>query len=895
MTGSAAKPQPDPHEQALDAGRRMRLADRLLAVGDDEREQLQHVLSQWQRAPQQAEDELAQLLNPTRTRPGDAPAWSSVAAGSVGPLPDWLSYPQAYTVSFASAAAVLGPAAAARILLNAPTLITEEATILVLLASRRGRRWVEPFLCHLLDRRQRDPSGAAGVYAVARPLCDEFELPTPTQASFTLGWLNQGHDQPSDQPSDELAGDPRLGDLWLQVLTHGLTREVEDFAGSTLRHVAAGSLDRDAVVEHSRALLAQSPAPTTQQAIAAVLEGLGATATELGPLPFLLDCLASGTAVLNRVLVPHCLALLDSADDVLDVAAAVAATSHKQVQRAFVRSLADGSFDARFGVDVVRAGLACFTGDEADAKLRAEAHAVLRSMPTADPVGRVEPTVSGLWDLTFDRETPWPPAGDAWPPLPAALARYPTGSSPDQPPLTVETMQRRLRDELRPDRAVRDWYEWPVPMCDPEGEGILENLTRRAWLDPAGVRAELRALVEEAARLPVNDEPGNSANEWHFGVGLWGSAMREWASAGHRDRWSMAHALAAGEPRNRSGAGSAWTKLLVLETLFRLGSCDELLSAASQPNASIDFDVFVDRLSRWRGSVGPVDLAVALLRLGPQPGARLDRLDGIRVPIDHVQGWPGAASCDQDAAQAARQFLRRWRHWPTFRRGPQPGGGDHLYWIPEPLPPFPIELPAALLEPTALSASQVSGTNTRLTATWAESVYSYELSPARADHFTAVGARQVRLRTRHAGIATFDAVLALLASPLSRQPEPARVLATLFSQPFDHALFVQAACLRADEGVLNARGVASGAERLLRIGGLRTLWSPLLEVAADLVARQPITSGASDLLAVLADVVHEVPEPMIPAAVRDLAESRSRTKTADEARTLVARAAAAGR
>jgi hypothetical protein len=115
----------------------------------------------------------------------------------------------------------------------------------------------------------------------------------------------------------------------------------------------------------------------------------------------------------------------------------------------------------------------------------------------------------------------------------------------------------------------------------------------------------------------------------------------------------------------------------------------------------------------------------------------------------------------------------------------------------------------------------------------------------------------------------------------------ATMLSVLRLDRLDPELAVRAALGRHAAGSLDLASVNWFSWIAFEFGGLRGLWPSLLETAAALCEVPDPPAELSDLLRLLAEYAHEVPEPVIPEALQTFATSDSKQPGRAEARALV--------
>jgi hypothetical protein len=141
------------------------------------------------------------------------------------------------------------------------------------------------------------------------------------------------------------------------------------------------------------------------------------------------------------------------------------------------------------------------------------------------------------------------------------------------------------------------------------------------------------------------------------------------------------------------------------------------------------------------------------------------------------------------------------------------------------------------------------------------------------------------------GLGSHSMVIAVTAACGGYDQVAVSVLTTLTNlnahRQLNTALLAEAVAGRSAAGTLAIAPMSKSWQQIIDAGGLSVLWPVMTAVTAELCANTPRPSGLPGLLRLLRSLAHEVPHPVVPQAVRDLANSRGTSRSQVEARRLV--------
>jgi hypothetical protein len=324
-----------------------------------------------------------------------------------------------------------------------------------------------------------------------------------------------------------------------------------------------------------------------------------------------------------------------------------------------------------------------------------------------------------------------------------------------------------------------------------------------------------------------------------------------------------------------------------LECLLLAEQGTPVLATPVWQDGTVDLATLIARLGRVaqrRGTVGPIDLVLALHRLrheGPVPRAELDALGA--VPTD-----PALTSPSGEATEDAVGLLRTW----LGAGGLPPIDATAVdgFWTTSATTPVPFARCRAVPAEVAADPFHVGSAwlQTELMPLWPDRrlqrAFGEALPRRRSSDFPLGLSGEL-------GLAMHDSYLSHLThfhhdSDLGSGMQAMR-------QPIENGklrtpMLVRAALGRHQAGTLRLTHLASSWEVLCERGHLSGLWEPMLAVADALAAEPRRPTDLHALLRLLNRYAVEGPTPgPAPEHLRALATARGSTKAHVEARLLV--------
>jgi hypothetical protein len=322
--------------------------------------------------------------------------------------------------------------------------------------------------------------------------------------------------------------------------------------------------------------------------------------------------------------------------------------------------------------------------------------------------------------------------------------------------------------------------------------------------------------------------------------------------------------------------------LRACESLLRAGDAGVVLCAPTYADCTLDFDDLLARLTVACGApVGPLDLVQALHRLRPTDPARLVELPRLPMPTaaeftdpEGVEVWDAAdlvGTWVGNGGLPPLEPINDEGNWSTTAKAPVPWSRC-------------AAAPEQLREDTWSPGPMIE--TLRLMPQWADrtmahayeihSYYDPRMFPGRiAGPF---------------GLPLHDRLLALLTLTDKRQIP--RALETVVDvarhERLDPELAAAAAVGRHGAGSLAAGRLAQSLGTVFEDRGFRGMWPSALAIAAALCEVPNKPSGLPDLLRLLTAYAHEVPEPLVPVALRRFAQGPGSSRSHVESRVLVA-------
>lgn len=329
-----------------------------------------------------------------------------------------------------------------------------------------------------------------------------------------------------------------------------------------------------------------------------------------------------------------------------------------------------------------------------------------------------------------------------------------------------------------------------------------------------------------------------------------------------------------------NAATTRLTFLLACEALARLEQTSLLLSTPTYRDGTLDFDDLLGRLRATAAagvSVGPLDLVQALHRLRPTDPARAAELEPPEVLTDAAFTNP-----DGDEAWDAVELVRTWvvggglpdldpvvkdGEWSTAAVAPVPW--SRCVALPEELRADPW-CPGPVVDVV------------RMMPLWGDrcAALNYPEGEGYGGFPTLIAGPL--------GLALHDRFLQFMTNAYRGSSLiVSTVLSVLRLDRLDPQLAAAAALRRHAVGALSLGAINWSAWVAFEFGGFRGLWPSLLEIAAALCEVPDPPAELPELLRLLADHGHEVPEPVIPESLRNFADGSGKARGRAEARALV--------
>jgi hypothetical protein len=773
-----------------------------------------------------------------------------------------------------------------------------EAVVLRRLAGR-GREWCAEFVQAASERTFRDrEQGPVRVVRYCMPLIAHHGLSMPTGTTYVVGWAEYyqtASAYATSEGSDPVhlerqqrwltaAGtvgpiaDTTLAEAWGRdpVVAEALSAcfaipgLVGRFAAwphdgwylgqAAAALVAGGQLDRERVLADCFAALTRPESASTHKAIASALTGVQVVSTDLKDrIALAQGVMATAHGSVTAVLLPVLVEAVSSPEELDELAATVFARKEKKQKSELLRALTSGDAVARFGRDGVVAGLIRAAAVE-DETLVVKARAGLARVGVEVEPAEALP-VDGLWTVEM-------PVVEARP-LGATLAG-PLGLTAEVSGLAAEDLVARAR--------------------------ILDAVIRWAYSDLVAAKVWLQ---QHASQAPEHHEVVLQLINWARGdltPKVFAKESEVLRSAEREpEYWQLTY----------RPASSAFAYLHGQEALLRAGRIPYLLSTPSYDNGVLGFDHLVERIRRYGSTpCGPLDLFQALLRLEPVPVERLDALPAGVLPIE----LPMATSSGLLGRLIGRRAVSAPDAISVIRRWVQGGGLPGLVTgvdegkVRVEVPELPVDLALFPDLPPGLVTGHDPGRDDGMQSWQVTPATSVAVCPRWPDLLAAKLADEFEqaskysphwlrwLATRDAGVGAHYVLVVGLAYPdeQSRLLSVDALLVLIGQGGFAPELFTAAALARFRAGSLPLARTSAAWEQAILGGALRSIWPTVIAVLDEAcrAARRP--TGLAELIALVRRYLPAVPEPVVPPAVRALAESKGSTKAVVEARALVA-------
>jgi len=750
-------------------------------------------------------------------------------------------------------------------------LDTDDDGLLERLLLARGPAWCAEFLDAVSSLRF--PGGSELALTrfarLAAAVIRRFDLPLPAGEAYARGWalLAVGRTRHDTAPKDVFDDTPHPVQTLVRLsqAEAGLAQlellgpEPGVLAESVRRLVAQHPGVRDELLEAALATLSRGDTRNSQRAVLRILDGLDLTGEDVARrTSTLVHLVPTVHGEVTTVLVPMLLATNPPPEDLLDLGLSVLSRKEKAQKTELLRHLRQRTGDGERAVVVE---LLTTAAGSPDATFAARARTALDALGEGAP--REAPVVVDV----------------AW-------RRHPEARS--APPLERVEASRAGAATLYAETSV---------------SGSVTGEAR--WLDlavrmpPAELRAALLELPEPREGDPVAYA---RAREWAGGYAS-RAPFRRGERGWHRTSEKTASGL--GTPPHE-----VLLERLTIETLGRLGSVSSLLSTPSRADGTVTVADLVERL-RAAEDYAPIDLQLALVRLGPVAPADLEALDGAVLP---PAGLPPAA---QPERRGLLERLRRPRTVPPdgvdlVRQWVRAGGlpaRAHAVAEGQVLASavtLPFVLPGA--EPLAHLAEEIvpAGFGSPLGWIGTASVASlFGALPWWPDTAVAIvtpghwlwASREYRPRLTAVpgplGPGAHHALVRELTEPAEarRLAGAAEISELAAAGRVDTALLGEASLALFARGELPLARVAAAWEHVILTGGLSSVWSAMVAVA-DAASRQPrLPAGLAELLRTMQPYAASAePHVPLPPSLHALAARKGTAKAVVEARLLVAAA-----
>jgi hypothetical protein len=312
-----------------------------------------------------------------------------------------------------------------------------------------------------------------------------------------------------------------------------------------------------------------------------------------------------------------------------------------------------------------------------------------------------------------------------------------------------------------------------------------------------------------------------------------------------------------------------------LEVLLLSEENPVVLATPVWADGTLDLDTLLDRLRAADGRpIGALDLVQALHRLRPCDPTRAADIEHLARSGGSWRTSPSLTAPDGDESWEVLELVRTWveaEGLPPLE--PEVTDGT---WSTRALAPVPWSLCAAA--PVELRAGQ-----------WAVAHPGHVVPVARV--FPLWPDRSVPATgwQGSAGSTGFpaemsgrferplhEALVGMLAHGIERRDAAALAAAcrAVRRGKVDSVLFVQAVVAATDEGNLKVGRLAQATQHLFEQDALAQFWHAALQATEALAARPgPPARGLVQLVEVLTAYAHEVPDPVVPPALRAVADA----------------------
>jgi hypothetical protein len=333
------------------------------------------------------------------------------------------------------------------------------------------------------------------------------------------------------------------------------------------------------------------------------------------------------------------------------------------------------------------------------------------------------------------------------------------------------------------------------------------------------------------------------------------------------------------------GPGVQFIFLLACECLLLAGRAPAPLSTPSYEDGSLDFDDLIARLrQREDGAVGPLDLLQSLYRLRPLDPSRAADLASLNLfTAAEVTSPDGVAL---DVVSTLRSWLAQGG-LPDVVAVPTDGARPRWRFDADPRVQLPW-LDVAYGGLPAVTTNSARATCAIIFPLWPDVLLDSpfaELIRPEPGYLTCLSSRSGKL-----GVPAHDYLLASLSQPsgVGRAVAVQFLIRLARQDRLNAQSAVQAALGRWAAGTLPLARSIPCWEQVLLGGGFPGAWPTFLAIADAGCSLSPRPTALPGLLSMLADYGHEVPDPVVPPHIHNLAAEKADTRGQTEARALVA-------
>lgn len=234
-------------------------------------------------------------------------------------------------------------------------------------------------------------------------------LPCPTGSTFLEAWQagnrivplrhwEQSKDEEHEALGAALARDPLMPEILHHYLGSGHAGDEPRLPELLPELVAAGTVDRTAVLQTVLDALTQPPRVGTQRVLASCLTALEVTADDVpGGAAYLLGTLATAHGSVGAALLPAAIAAVATPDELHELATVIGSRPERQQKRVLLRAL-DDAMAARIGRDATVLALGTLADGNSDTAFAEDVRRALTALGADDTADGGNP-VLGLWDV----------------------------------------------------------------------------------------------------------------------------------------------------------------------------------------------------------------------------------------------------------------------------------------------------------------------------------------------------------------------------------------------------------------------------------------------------------------------------------------------------------------